>query len=219
MPALFPRWTNTVARGSLLALILIAAAAQIAPMLWVRSAFATGEHARVVQPVAFDHRVHSHALHIDCRYCHASVATAATAGLPPTIACVGCHNKALIASAALAPIRASLASNQPIVWQRVNALPDFVFFDHSIHVAKGVGCETCHGRVDQMAQVSQATPLSMGWCLGCHRDPGPHLRPRAEITTMGWPLDQGDSTVAARGKRLMEEYGVARLTTCSTCHR
>lgn len=219
MPALFPRWTNTAARGSLLALVLIAAAAQIAPMLWVRSAFATGQHARVVQPVAFDHRVHSHALHIDCRYCHASVAAAATAGFPPTVACVGCHNTALMASTALAPVRASLASNQPIVWQRVNALPDFVFFDHSIHVAKGVGCETCHGRVDQMAQVSQETPLSMGWCLSCHRDPGPRLRPRAEITTMGWSGDQSDSAVSARGRRLMQEYGVARLTTCSTCHR
>lgn len=217
MPAIFPRWTNAAARGSLLAIVVIVSAVLIAMMLWVRSAFGTGQHATVVQPVSFDHRVHAHALHIDCAYCHATVTTAATAGLPPTAACVGCHNKTMMASTALAPVRASLTSNKPIAWRRVNALPDFVFFNHSIHIAKGVGCETCHGRVDQMAQVSQATPLSMGWCLSCHRDPAPHLRPRSEITTMGWSPKPTDS--AALGERLMHEYGVSRLTTCSTCHR
>lgn len=219
MPALFPRWTNAAARGSLLALGIVTAGAVIAPMVWVRTSFATGQHARVDQPVPFDHRIHAHALRIDCAYCHATAATAAPAGFPPTAACVGCHNKALMASATFAPIRASLASARPIVWQRVNALPAFVFFNHSIHVAKGVGCETCHGRVDQMAQVQQATPLSMAWCLSCHRDPAPHLRPRDAVTTMGWVADRNGANARAQGERFMQEYGVARLTTCSTCHR
>ena len=219
MPALFPRWTNTVARGSLLAIVVIASLVPLALMVWVRTSFATGEHARIVQPIPFDHRIHAHALRIDCAYCHATIATAASAGIPPTAACVGCHNKALMASATFAPVRASLSSSKPIAWQRVNALPDFVFFNHSIHVTKGVGCETCHGRVDQMAQVAQATPLSMGWCVSCHRDPAQNLRPRAEITTMGWAADHNLADSAAVGERFMQAYGVARLTTCSTCHR
>jgi Cytochrome c7 and related cytochrome c len=219
MPALFPRWTNAAARGSLLALAAIGIGVPLALMVWVRSSFATGEHATIVQPVAFDHRVHAHALRIDCTYCHATATTAASAGLPPTAACVGCHNKTIMASVTLAPVRASLATHIPIAWQRVNALPDFVFFNHSIHVAKGVGCETCHGRVDQMAQVSQATPLSMAWCLSCHRDPAPNLRPRTEITTMGWAANHNRSDSSAAGERFMQEYGVVRRTTCSTCHR
>ncbi|MGH9887069.1 MAG: cytochrome c3 family protein [bacterium] len=203
-----------------MALAAIGIGVPLALMVWVRSSFATGEHATIVQPVPFDHRIHAHALRVDCTYCHATVTAAAPAGLPPTAACVGCHNKSLLASAPFAPVRTSLATHTPIAWRRVNALPDFVFFNHSIHIAKGVGCETCHGRVDQMAQVSQATPLSMGWCLSCHRDPAPNLRPRSEITTMGWAAaNHAGSDSAATGERFMQEYGVARLTTCSTCHR
>jgi hypothetical protein len=188
-------------------------------MLWVRTSYATGEHADIVQPVPFDHRIHAHDLRIDCEYCHATARTTAFAGLPPTSACVECHHTALLASPTFAPVRASLASHRPIPWRRVNTLPDFAFFNHSIHVAKGVGCETCHGRVDQMARVSQATSLSMGWCLDCHRDPAPHLRPRSEITTMGWVAGRTAASADSLGARLMHEYGVRRLTTCSTCHR
>lgn len=219
MPALFPRWTNAAARGSLFALVAIGIGVPIALMVWVRTPAATGEHAVVVQPIAFDHRVHAHDLHIDCRYCHSTVMQSASAGLPPTVACVGCHTKALVQSAAFAPVRASLASNKPIVWQRVNALPDFVFFDHSIHVAKGVGCESCHGRVDQMARVAQATPMAMGWCVSCHRDPAANLRPRAEVTTMGWTAAHSVAVRDTLGERLMHGYNVQRLTSCSTCHR
>ena len=220
MPALFPRWTNVVARGTLLAIVAIAGGIPVALMLWVRTSYATGEGAAVPQPIAFDHRVHAHSLRIDCRYCHATVERAANAGLPPTVACVGCHNKVMRESKPLAPVMASLASNRPIAWRRVDALPDFVFFDHSIHVAKGVGCETCHGRVDEMAQVAQAAPMSMGWCVSCHRDPAPNLRPRAEITTMGWSAAHPRSAASdSLGARLMREYRVQRLTNCSTCHR
>jgi hypothetical protein len=202
-----------------LAIVVVALGLPLVLMAYVRTPLVTGERTTVAQPMPFDHRIHAHALRIDCAYCHATVTTAASAGVPPTTACVGCHNKALLASATFAPVRASLAAHKPIVWRRVNALPDFAFFNHSIHVAKGVGCETCHGRVDQMAQVWQATPLSMGWCVSCHRDPAPQLRPRAEITTMGWVAGHTSAERAAGGERFMQEYGVARRTTCSTCHR
>ncbi|MGH7618744.1 MAG: cytochrome c3 family protein [Gemmatimonadaceae bacterium] len=219
MTALFPRRTNAVARGSLLALGIVVLGLPLVLMAWVRTPLVTGEGDRIVQPIPFDHRIHAYALRIDCEYCHSTVATAASAGVPPTTACVGCHNKALLASTTFAPVRASLSSGKPIVWRRVTALPDFVFFNHSIHIAKGVGCETCHGRIDQMAQVSQATSMSMGWCVGCHRNPAPYLRPRDEITTMGWRADRTSAEHAAAGERFMQEYRVDRKTTCSTCHR
>lgn len=190
MPALFPRWTNAVARGSLLAVFAIAGGVPVALMLWVRTSYATGEHASITQPVPFDHRIHANALKIDCRYCHSTVEHAASAGLPPTTACVGCHNSVLLESATFAPVRASLTSGRPIEWRRVNALPDFVFFNHSIHVAKGVSCATCHGDVARMAQVRQATPMSMNWCVSCHRDPD-----------------------VSRAKH------TRNLTSCTTCHR
>lgn len=219
MSAPFPRWTNTVARVSLLAIALIACGIPIALMLWVRTSYATGARARVAQPVAFDHRIHAYALRIDCRYCHSTVERAAVAGLPPTIACVDCHSVALRESRVFTAVRASLATQHPIPWRRVNALPDFVFFDHSIHVAKGVGCETCHGRVDEMARVEQATPMSMGWCVSCHRDPTPHLRPRTAITTMGWSAAHGGPKADSLRTRLARTYAVRKLTNCSICHR
>jgi len=219
MPALFPWWTNSLARASLLVAALLVVGLPVALMAWVRTPFATGEGGMVAQPVPFDYRVHAHSLRVDCRFCHASVELAATAGVPPTTACVGCHTKALQESPTFAPVRASLASGRPIPWRRVNALPDFVYFDHSIHVAKGVGCESCHGRVDEMAQVSQATPLSMGWCVSCHRNPVASLRPRDEITTMGWLETHTARSRDSIGARLMHTNGVLSLTSCSTCHR
>lgn len=219
MSALFPWWANSVARASLLAVLIVAVGIPIALMVWVRSSFATGEHAVVPQPIRFDHRIHAHGLRIDCRFCHSSVELAPMAGVPPTTACVGCHTNALQASPTFAPVRASLASMRPIAWRRVNELPDFVFFDHSIHVAKGVGCETCHGRVDQMAQVFQATPMAMQWCVGCHRDPVPNLRPRDQITTMGWTDAHSPAVRDSIGRALMSAHGVQRLTSCTTCHR
>jgi hypothetical protein len=219
MPALFPRWANTVARGSLFGLVVVAIAVPLALMVWVRTSFATGEHAVIAQPIAFDHRLHAGGLAIDCRYCHSTVERTASAGLPPTVACVSCHNQALLSTPMFEPVRASSSTGKPIAWRRVNALPDFVFFDHSIHVAKGVGCETCHGRVDQMVQVQQAVPLTMGWCLECHRDPAEHLRPRGEITTMGWDSAHARPRHDSLGVQLMHAYAVRRLTDCTSCHR
>ncbi|HEY9228095.1 MAG TPA: cytochrome c3 family protein, partial [Gemmatimonadaceae bacterium] len=214
-----PRWTNAAARGSLLALAVLAIGIPTALMVWVRTSYATGEHAVVTQPVPFDHRVHTHALRIDCRHCHFTAEVAPSAGLPPTAACIGCHNSALLNSATFAPVRASIASQKPIEWRRVNALPDFVFFNHSIHLAKGIGCESCHGRVDQMGQVSQATTLSMGWCLDCHRDPVRHVRPRSEVTAMGWDATHVGPATDSLRRRLAHDYNVRSFTNCTTCHR
>lgn len=170
------------------------------------------------QPVPFSHKHHVMGEGIDCRYCHVSVETSAFAGLPDTHTCMTCH--ALIYSDApmLAPVRASAATHTPLRWTRVTRLPDFVYFDHSIHVNKGIGCVTCHGRVDMMPLTSTAHAMTMKWCLACHRDPAPHLRPLNEITNMTWrpPRDR-----AALGRQLLAAYHirVGHLTQCSVCHR
>ena len=216
MPALFSPRATIVARSTLAAAIAILIASPALAMLWVRTSWARGEHVRVVQPVAFDHRLHGRPLHVDCRYCHAGADRSAWAGLPSTRQCVSCHTPLWMSSAPLSVVRQSVATGQPIRWKRVTQLPDFVYFDHAIHVTKGVGCETCHGRVDEMAQVYQTTPLTMGWCVDCHRDPAPRLRPVTAVTAMGWtPPPNGDSL----GTALVERYHVRRLTNCSTCHR
>jgi hypothetical protein len=216
MAALFPRWANTVARATLVAAALTLVGVPVALMAWVRTPNATRRYQPVAQPVAFDHRIHVAGQHIDCRYCHFSVERSATAGIPPSQTCVPCHSDTWMSSNALALVRASVATGQPIRWNRVNALPDFVYFNHSIHVNKGVGCETCHGRVDRMATVYQAAPMTMGWCVGCHRDPASALRPVSEVTTMGWTPPAPQHQL---GEALVRENHVQRLTKCTTCHR
>nr|WP_282572222.1 cytochrome c3 family protein [Roseomonas acroporae] len=172
----------------------------------------------VEQPVQFSHAHHVGGLGLDCRYCHTGVEQSRFAGLPPTHTCMTCHSQLWTNAAILAPVRESLARDEPLRWVRVHRLPDYVYFDHSIHVAKGVGCSTCHGAVQRMQQVRQVAPLTMGWCLDCHRDPAPNLRPREAIYDMGWtpPADQ-----RARGEALIRAYMIRteHLTDCSRCHR
>lgn len=216
MAALFPPWANAVARATVVAAACAIVGVPVGLMAWVRTPNATRRYEPVSQPVPFDHRIHAHDQHIDCRYCHFSVERSSTAGIPPTSTCVACHTTTWMSTSVMAPVRTSLASNQPIHWNRVNTLPGFVYFNHEIHIAKGVGCESCHGRVDQMATVYQATPLTMNWCVSCHLNPAANLRPVSAVTTMGYvpPVAQrvlGDSLVRA--------YHVRRLTDCSTCHR
>jgi hypothetical protein len=214
--ALFPPWTNIAARATLVACAALGGGIPLALMAWVRTPNATRQFAPVPQPVPFDHRLHVTGFRIDCRYCHASVERSVTAGIPPTATCVPCHSDTWMRSEELAPVRQSLATNRALQWNRVHILPDFVYFDHAVHVTKGVGCESCHGRVDQMAQVYQAKPLTMAWCVSCHRDPAAQLRPLSAITTMGWrpPVPQ-----RALGNRLTAAYHVRSLTDCTTCHR
>jgi hypothetical protein len=216
MTALFPSWATRAARVILAVGITALVVTPLFAMVWVRTPLARGEDLHIAQPVPFDHRVHVNGLRIDCRYCHAGAERGAWAGLPETSKCVSCHTQTWIASSAFAPVRKSIATGRPIPWRRVNELPDFVYFNHAIHVNKGVGCETCHGRIDQMAQVRQAVPLTMGWCLSCHVDPAPNLRPLNAVTTMGWTATKSDSAMM---RTVLAGYHVKRLTNCTTCHR
>lgn len=171
------------------------------------------------QPVPFSHKHHVGDDGIDCRYCHTSVEKSSFAGIPSTHICMTCHSQLWTQAPMLAPVRASLATNQPLRWNRVNDLPDFVYFNHSIHIAKGVGCSTCHGEVDKMPLTWRAQSLYMKWCLQCHRAPEKYVRPRDQIYNMEWtpPPDQTD-----QGKQLVKTYKIdtsGRLTNCSVCHR
>ena len=168
------------------------------------------------QPVPFSHKHHAAELGIDCRYCHSSVEDSSFAGLPPTFTCMTCHSQVWNTSPMLEPVRASFQSNVSLSWNRVNALPEFVYFDHSIHVHKGVGCTTCHGPVGDMPLTWRANTLYMSWCLDCHRAPERYVRPRSEVFSIDYqpPPDQ-----LALGHRLVEEYKIQKLTDCATCHR
>lgn len=217
MPHLFHPYADTVARV-LLITILVGPLVAIGLAYWISaSEYVTGQSLTLDQPVPFSHQHHVGGLGLDCRFCHSGVETSAVAGIPPTHTCMTCHSQLYTQTAMLAPVRSSLARNQPIRWNKVNKLPDYVYFDHSIHVAKGVGCTTCHGDVDHMPLTRQAAPLTMGWCLDCHRDPAPNLRPVGEVFNPDWkkPVDQ-----AARGAALAHQYvDNAHLTDCSVCHR
>jgi len=169
-----------------------------------------------VQPVAFSHRLHAGELGMDCRYCHNTVEWAAHAAVPPTATCMNCHARIATDSEKLTLVRESAATGKPVPWVRVHDLPDFVYFDHSIHLAKGISCVSCHGRVDTMEVVTQVETLSMSWCLSCHRDPEPHLRPRDQITELDWVPDEDQAVL---GARLRKQYNVDPSTNCSTCHR
>ena len=166
------------------------------------------------QPVPYSHALHVGQLGLDCRYCHANVETSAHAMIPPTQTCMNCHTRIATESKRLLVVRESAAGGVSIPWVRVHDLPDFVYFDHSAHVVRGVGCASCHGRVDRMERVRQVETLSMGWCLDCHRRPEPHLRPPDQITAMDWT--PGDVTL---GRRLRALNNIQPSTDCWTCHR
>jgi hypothetical protein len=218
MPAIFSPRSNRLARRIVLLAVLVIVGTPLLLMWWVRTPYVTGQGHTAPQPVAsFSHQIHVTGLQIDCRYCHYTVERAANAGMPSSSTCLPCHNEVWRAGALFAPVRASLATGQPIPWQRINRLPDFVFFNHAIHVNKGVGCETCHGRVDEMQQVRQVAPLTMSWCLDCHTQPERYLRPVEQMTAMGWHPTSG--TQLAEGRQLKAKYHVQELTTCTACHR
>lgn len=167
------------------------------------------------QPVAYSHQIHAGKLGMDCRYCHNTVEVSQHANVPPTQTCMNCHAQIKKESLALQPVRQSAATKQAIEWTKVHHLPDYAHFNHSVHVTTGVGCETCHGRIDQMAVVQQAQPLSMGWCLECHRQPELYLRPPSEVTTMGYV--QPANFVARNLERIRAEH-IVPPTNCSACH-
>jgi len=177
MAQLFPRWANSAVRALLIVGAALLAGIPVALLAWARSPSATGQYVAVEQPIPFSHPLHVTGLQIDCRYCHAGAERSAMAGLPPTRACVGCHTDLWVSSSIFEPVRHSLRTATPIPWRRVTAVPDFVFFNHAVHTRKGIACESCHGRVDLMEQVYQTAPLTMAWCLHCHREPERYIRP------------------------------------------
>jgi hypothetical protein len=219
MSQIFPRSANYLAKASIFGGIALIAVIGLVAAGLVRSPYVLGTAVTIEQPVPFSHKHHAGDVGIDCRYCHTSVEQAAFAGIPPTKTCMNCHTQLFADSKMLEPVRHSYRTGTPLVWKRVHRLADFVYFDHSIHVAKGVGCQTCHGQVDAMPLVWQEASLQMAWCLECHRAPERFLRPRDQVFNMQYrpPADQ-----LALGRTLVKDYKVAgsqMLTSCSTCHR
>lgn len=216
MPQIFSR--NYVFALKVLMLALIGTAIIGVLVLRLVIAYGVPMNAPVAQPVPFSHKHHVTDVGLDCRYCHTSVEKSAFAGMPATETCMTCHSRLFTEQAMLQPVIQGFIEGRPLHWRRVNDLPDFVFFNHSIHIHKGVGCVTCHGRVDQMPLTLRAEPLTMQWCLDCHRDPAPHLRPRDKVFDLDWK-SEGDRR--ARGEALIREYHIAtrRMTDCSVCHR
>jgi cytochrome c7-like protein len=217
MSQIFKRSTNSLARMSIvLGVVALAAVGGALFELIADSNYATRQGDAREQPIPFSHAHHVGSMGIDCRYCHTSVENSDWAVVPPTKTCMNCHSQIWINSSTLEPVRESFRTNQSIKWTKVYDLPDYVYFNHSIHVKKGVGCETCHGRIDQMALTYQNPSLQMRWCLDCHRNPEQYLRPRDQITTMGYVPTEPQAEL---GARLVKEYHVQKLDTCWTCHR
>src|SRR5262245_63120453 len=216
MPQIFHRSTNTLARLSISGAVFVLGGALWFLSVFIRSSYATRRDEVLAQPIPFSHDHHVGHIGIDCRYCHTSVETSSFAGIPPTATCMNCHSQIWSDSPMLEPVRQSFKNNTPLRWTRVHDLADFVYFDHSVHVNKGIGCVTCHGRVDRMPLMRRENTLQMEWCLSCHRHPERNLRPISEITNMDWkpPHDGGALTA-----KLAADEHVQKLTNCSTCHR
>lgn len=218
MPQLFRPHADTIARIVLVALVVVPAVTIAAARLVAGSPYVTSRNETTAQPVPFSHAHHVGDLGLDCRNCHESADKARFAGMPATETCMTCHSQIWTNAQMLAPVRASLADGQPLRWHRVHVLPDYVYFDHGSHVRNGIGCSTCHGDVGTMPLMRQVAPLTMGWCLDCHRAPQTHLRPRDAVFDPAWhegadPLEQG--------RRLLTEYHISteHLEDCSKCHR
>jgi hypothetical protein len=217
VPVIFPRWTNKIpfvlgVGGPAVSVLVV-----FAVWYWF-SPWYTDVGYRPVQPVPYSHKLHAGDMGMDCRYCHNTVEVAPHAAIPPSATCMNCHSQVKTDSPRLATVRESFETGESIEWVRVHQLPDFAFFDHGPHVAAGVGCSSCHGRVDAMVTVEMNQPLSMGWCLDCHRDPGPQLRPLDQVTNMNWFEEEAsknyDYTKDPDRKRLP-----APPQHCSGCHR
>ena len=211
----FPRWTDAV-RPVMGYAAIIVPIYLVGLMTFAFSADNLNRGYAPVQPMPYSHALHAGQLGIDCRYCHNTVENAAMAALPSTSTCMNCHARIRPDSPLLAPLRESVASGNPIEWVRVHDLPEFAYFNHSAHLSAGVGCVECHGRVDQMDVVRQEENLSMSWCLECHRDPAPRLRPQDQLTNLAWETTENRELL---GQRLIAENNIHPRQDCSTCHR
>ncbi len=219
MPHIFPRSANQIAFASIVLTLLGAAVAGALLFALDRSPYHTKQGEFIEQDVPFSHDHHIEALGLDCRYCHTTVEESRFAGIPPTATCMNCHKQIWADTDMLKPVRDSWQSGEPLAWKRVYDLPDFVYFNHSVHIAKGVGCQSCHGKVNEMPLVVQEHSLQMRWCLDCHRHPEDHVRPADEVFNMDWtPADEG-MTQRDLGTQLVAENGIQSLEHCYTCHR
>lgn len=222
MSAIFPKWTNW------LPLILgvgaaLSAGAVTAGVTYYFTPKYTNDGYQPVQPVPFSHRVHAGELGLDCRYCHNGVEKSWFSNLPGASTCMNCHSTVLKDDPRLAIVRESAASGKPVAWVQIHHLPEYAYFNHSVHVARGISCVECHGRVDQMDEVHQAKPLSMSFCLDCHRDPASHIRPPSKVTDLGWQWssdpEKNDEMQLKFGTNAVHNWNVRTRESCSTCHR
>ena len=218
MAQIFPRSANWASKASILAVLLVVASVLGVLLNINRIHFVNQVNVPLDQPVPFSHKHHVLGLGLDCRYCHTTVEKGAFAGIPPTETCMTCHSQLYTEAPLLEPVRASYRDNTPIEWNRVHDLPDFVYFNHSIHLSKGIGCQTCHGQVDQMPLMWKVNSLNMEWCIECHKNPAQFIRPRDQVFNMNY---QTPSDQESFGKQLVAEYEVEtrQLTNCSICHR
>ena len=232
MAQIFHRSANTLARASILLVVLLLSGVGAALLELQRSPYVTGQYIAPEQPIPFSHQHHVTGLGLDCRYCHTSVEQSSFAGIPPTKTCMNCHALIWTNAAMLDPVRYSFRSGRSIEWTRVHDLPDFVYFNHSIHVNKGIGCFSCHGPVNEMPLMYQENSLQMEWCLDCHRQPEKFLRPKEEVFNMTYVQPSGDTPFTFEGRTytsqvelgatLREKYHLRTthdITSCSTCHR
>ena len=229
---IFHRSTNTISRATIFGAIFV-----IAMLFWAaaevqRSPYVTYAGVARPQPAPFSHQHHVGGLGIDCRYCHTSVEVSSFAGIPPTRTCMNCHAQIWTGAPMLEPVRESFSSGKSLIWNRVNDLPDFVYFNHSIHINKGVGCNTCHGPVDRMPLMYNYASLQMEWCLNCHRAPEKNLRPRDQVFNMRYEEPSSGKPIMVDGKTYTDQISLGRdlvtkyklrtvadITNCSTCHR
>ena len=229
---IFHRSTNTISRATIFGAIFV-----IAMLFWAaaevqRSPYVTYAGVARPQPAPFSHQHHVGGLGIDCRYCHTSVEVSSFAGIPPTRTCLNCHAQIWTGAPMLEPVRESFSSGKSLIWNRVNDLPDFVYFNHSIHINKGVGCNTCHGPVDRMPLMYNYASLQMEWCLDCHRAPEKNLRPRDQVFNMRYEEPSSGNPIMVDGKTYTDQISLGRdlvtkyklrtvadITSCSTCHR
>jgi formamidopyrimidine-DNA glycosylase len=213
---IFHRSTNTISRATIYGAVFLVAALLWAVLELQRSPYITYAKVARPQPVPFSHQHHVGGLGIDCRYCHTSVERSPFAGIPPTKTCMNCHSQIWTGAPLLEPVRESFRTGKSLVWTRVDDLPDFVYFDHSIHVSKGVGCTTCHGPIAEMPLTWRAGTLYMQWCLECHREPEKYVRPKSEVFN---PYYEPPKNQIELGRQLVKEYKIQSLQNCSTCHR
>jgi hypothetical protein len=216
MPQLFPKRINTIAKLSIIGVLGAVVGLLVLGGILTRAPYYTQVGIPREQGVPFSHKHHVGGVGIDCRFCHSSVEKGAFAGIPPTTTCMKCHSQIFADAPMLAPVRESMKTGKPMEWVKVHDLPDYVYFNHSIHVAKGMACVTCHGQVDQMPLMMKQNTLHMEWCLSCHTNPEKFVRPREHVFDPLWKSEENQKTL---GERLVKEYKIKKLTDCSVCHR